>query len=183
MLSSISSTTGTSFNNANDPTLDPNATQNPGDPNDPAHPNNANDPTNPNQQARPVNTASQVASLRKLERTISKKLREAVAAASSGSVAAQAMVGALTAQITSIEAQIDNISGLNAMRQQKHAVSALQGSNRSQNAQLLKQSQAAKQAEQKHKLTIDDTNDSNSASQKAKPFRFDFTGTIVDDKA
>ena len=81
MLSSISSTTSASFNNTNDPTLDPNATQNPDDPNDPTHPGNANDPANPNQQARPVNTASQVAALRKLEQTIAKKLKQAEATA------------------------------------------------------------------------------------------------------
>jgi hypothetical protein len=195
MLSSISSTTSASFNNTNDPTLDPNAAQNPANPNDPANPGNGNDPANPNQQARPVNTANQVAALRKLEQTIAKKLKQAEATASSGSAAAQAaqaMVGALTAQINSIEAQIDHISSLDAMRQQKHPVSALQGASRgSTNAQLLKEaqkarqaeSQAQKQAEQKHTLTTDDANGSNSASQKAKPFRFDFTGTIVDDMA
>jgi N-methylhydantoinase B/oxoprolinase/acetone carboxylase alpha subunit len=124
-----------------------------------------------------------VAALRKLERTIAKRLKQAVATASSGSVAAQAMVGALTAQITSIEAQIDHISSLDAMRQQKHAVPASQGASRSVHSQLLKQAQKSKQAEQNRELTTADADGNNSASQKLKPFRFDFTGTIVDDTA
>ncbi|QYD71646.1 hypothetical protein KZJ38_32120 [Paraburkholderia edwinii] len=180
MLSSIGSVTGSSFNNTNDPTQDPFATQNP---DDPTNPNNANDPANPNQQTRPVNTSSQVAALRKLEHTIAKRLKQAIATASSGSVAAQAMVGALTAQITSIQAQIDHISGLDAMRQQKHAVPASQGANGSRHAQLLKQAEKSEQAEEKHKLTTGDANDNDTTSQKLKPFRFDFTGTNVDDTA
>jgi hypothetical protein len=175
MLGSVTSTTGASFNNTNDPTQ--NNLLNPDDPSNPG------DPTNPNQQGKPVNTASQVATLQKLEQSIAKQIKQAEAEASHMIPGAQAMVAALTAQVAAIQGEINNMTSLDAMRSPQHAVTASQGNSGSQQASLLKQAQSAQQAEQKHKLTAGDANGSDSSNSKAKPFRFDLTGTVVDDMA
>ncbi len=166
MLASTSSATSASWTYLNGSTQDPTAGR------------NQSDQTNPNQQPKPVNTAIAVAELRKIEESIAKELQEVEASA--GSAAGQVMVGLLTTQLTAIQAQIDNIVGLNSMRTQNHSVTALQSNSNGQNLRMLNQVQMPQQ-----RKPLTDVADGNTTSDGAavKLFRFDLTGSFVDEIA
>jgi hypothetical protein len=172
-VSSVASTSSSSY--LDDSTQDPTSPQNP------------SAQTNPEPQSKPVNTASAVASLRELQQSIAKRLKKAIAQAMAGGPAAKTTVAMLTVQLTAIEAQISDIVGLNSMRAQEQPVTGLRSningeSLRTQRAQRLQQ--VTKTREPQPRNPANAVADSNATSgAKAKPFRFDLTGTFIDDVA
>jgi hypothetical protein len=178
MVSSVSSTTNASSASFNNPTQDPTAGQTQSGQTDPSQ-------TNPNHKSKPINTAAQVANLRAVEESLAKKLTQ-VAKTAGSDPAALDMVAALTSQITAIQTQISNISSLNSMRQQNHSVTALQNKSASQSLKTRNEAQQISGHAQKVQKSARDDAASRvgqTSTRTNKPFRFDLTGTYVDEIA
>jgi hypothetical protein len=182
MLAPVSSASNASWTYLNnDPTQDP--TQDPTAGQDPSGQTQSSQ-ASPGQQ-KPVNTASAVAELRKAEQSVAEQLQKAQTGPQTP--AGQAMVELLATQITAIQTQINNIVGLNSMRTQNRSITSVQSSSKSksQSLRMMNQTQKTNQAQkaQQHKSVTEMAESNTSSNGTAKPFRFDLTGSMVDEVA